>query len=170
MLIQDSPLVLDLPALLDPRYINRQLRVQHPPATGVGNKDTCQPVPTVLRGGKHVATAIRPITSRKTDTANEHYSKNFNSKGRERKKVESKLEELERMDVIEKVESPSQWVSPVIVVPKPGGKDVRLVVDMRAANQAVMRERHPIPTVDEVLHDMNGAKVFSKLDLKYGYH
>ena len=85
-------------------------------------------------------------------------------------KVESKLEELERMDVIEKVESPSQWVSPVIVVPIPGGKDVRLVVDMRAANQAVMRERHPIPTVDEVLHDMNGAKVFSKLDLKYGYH
>ncbi|KAK3773161.1 hypothetical protein RRG08_013748 [Elysia crispata] len=83
-----------------------------------------------------------------------------------RENVESKLEELERMDVIEKVESPSQWVSPVIVVPKPGGKDVRLVVDMRA----VMRERHPIPTVDEVLHDMNGAKVFSKLDLKYGYH
>ncbi|KAK3705420.1 hypothetical protein RRG08_033998 [Elysia crispata] len=74
------------------------------------------------------------------------------------------------MDVIEKVESPSQWMSPVIVVPKPGGKDVRLVVDMRAANQAVMRESHPIPTVDEVLHDMNGAKVFSKLDLKYGYH
>ncbi|KAK3788063.1 hypothetical protein RRG08_052303 [Elysia crispata] len=63
MLIQDPTLVLDLPALLDPRYINRQLRVQHPPATGVGNKDTCQPVPTVLRGGKHVATAIRPITS-----------------------------------------------------------------------------------------------------------
>ena len=39
-----------------------------------------------------------------------------------REKVESKLEELERMDVIEKVESPSQWVSPVIVVPKPGGE------------------------------------------------
>ncbi|KAK3788062.1 hypothetical protein RRG08_052302 [Elysia crispata] len=87
-----------------------------------------------------------------------------------REKVESKLEELERMDVIEKVESPSQWVSPVIVVPKPGGKDIRLVVDMRPANQVVMRERHPIPTVNEVLHDMNGAKVFSKLDLKYGYH
>ena len=33
-----------------------------------------------------------------------------------------------------------------------------------------MRRRYPIPTVDEVLHTMNGSKVFSKLDLKWGYH
>ena len=60
--LQDPPppppsLVHDLTALLDPRYINWQLRVQHPPATDVGNKDT------VLREGRHVATAKRPITS-----------------------------------------------------------------------------------------------------------
>ena len=33
-----------------------------------------------------------------------------------------------------------------------------------------MRRRYPIPTVDEVLHTMNGSKIFSKLDLKWGYH
>ena len=87
-----------------------------------------------------------------------------------RDKVEKKLIELEEMDIIEKVDSPSEWVSPMIVVPKPGSNDIRLVVDMRAANEAVVRERHPIPTVDEVLHKMNGATVYSKLDLKYGYH
>ena len=41
---------------------------------------------------------------------------------------------------------------------------------MRQANQAIMRRRYPIPTVDEVLHTMNGSKVFSTLDLKLEYH
>ena len=41
---------------------------------------------------------------------------------------------------------------------------------MRRANEAVQRERHPIPTVDELLQDFNEATVFSKLDLKDGYH
>ena len=33
-----------------------------------------------------------------------------------------------------------------------------------------MRERHPIPMIEEVLHDLNGSTVFSKLDLKWGFH
>ncbi|KAK7102592.1 hypothetical protein V1264_020788 [Littorina saxatilis] len=41
---------------------------------------------------------------------------------------------------------------------------------MRRVNEAVMRERHPIPTVDELLQDMAESRVFSKLDLKLGYH
>lgn len=86
-----------------------------------------------------------------------------------RDKVSAKLDELESMDIIERVEGPSEWVSPVIVVPKPNG-DIRLCVDMRQANRAIKRERHPIPTVDEVLYQMNGSTVFSKLDMKYGYH
>ena len=43
-------------------------------------------------------------------------------------------------------------------------------MDMRQANQAIMQRRHPLSTVDEVLHTMTGCKVFSKLDLKWGYH
>ena len=86
-----------------------------------------------------------------------------------REKVESKLHELEQMDIIEKVKGPTPWVSPIVVVPKPSG-EIRLCVDMRRANEAVVRERHPIPTVDEVLQDMTQSSVFSKLDLKWGYH
>ena len=52
------------------------------------------------------------------------------------------------------------------MVPKPNGA-VRLYVDMRCANKAIIRERHPIPTSDEVLEDMQEASVFSKLDLKW---
>lgn len=41
---------------------------------------------------------------------------------------------------------------------------------MRRANEAVIRERHPIPTLEETLAALNGAAVFSKLDLRWGYH
>ena len=41
---------------------------------------------------------------------------------------------------------------------------------MRQANTAIIRERHPIPTVDEVLHDLNQSKLFSKLDIKWAFH
>jgi hypothetical protein len=86
-----------------------------------------------------------------------------------REKVSEKLNELESMGIIEKVQGPSQWVSPIVVVPKPSG-EVRICVDMRQANEAILRERYPIPTVDEILYNLNGSTVFSKLDLRMGFH
>ena len=86
-----------------------------------------------------------------------------------REKIEKKLDELLHEDIIERVDGPTPWVNPVVVVPKPNG-EVRLCVDMRCANKAIIRERHPIPTIDEVLNDMQEGSVFSKLDLKWGYH
>ena len=41
---------------------------------------------------------------------------------------------------------------------------------MREANKAIQRERHQTPTLDELINDLNGATVFSKLDLRSGYH
>ncbi|CAC5394582.1 unnamed protein product [Mytilus coruscus] len=86
-----------------------------------------------------------------------------------RKSVEEKLCELEEMDVIERVEGPTEWVSPLVVVPK-RNSEIRICVDMRRANEAVKRSRHPIPTVDEILQELNGAKVYSKIDLRMGFH
>ena len=86
-----------------------------------------------------------------------------------REKIEEKLEELVNHDVIEQVQGPTPWVSPIVVVPKPTG-DIRLCVDMRKANRAIVRERHPIPTVDDALYQLNGSTTFSKLDLKWGFH
>ena len=86
-----------------------------------------------------------------------------------RKQVSAKLKELERLDVIETVSGPTPWVSPLVVVPKSSG-EIRVCVDMRQVNTAVLRERYPIPTIEESLQDLNGAAVFSKLDLKWGYH
>ena len=86
-----------------------------------------------------------------------------------KEKIEKKLDELLQEDIIEQVEGPTPWINPVVVVPKPNG-DVRLCVDLRCANKAIIHERHPIPTIDEVLGDMQEARVFSRLDLKWGYH
>jgi len=86
-----------------------------------------------------------------------------------RGKIQDKTTELLDLGIIEPVEGPVPWVNPVVIVPNNNG-EIRLCVDMRQANQAIMRRRSPIPTVDEVLHTMIVSKVFSKLDLKWGYH
>ena len=41
---------------------------------------------------------------------------------------------------------------------------------MRQANQAIVREKHPVPTVEETLQEVSNAKVFSKLDLNMAFH
>ena len=86
-----------------------------------------------------------------------------------RKQVSAKLDELERLDIIEKISGPTPWVSPLVVAPKSSG-EIRVCVDMRQVNTAVIRERYPIPTIEESLQDLNRDAVFSKLDLKWGYH
>lgn len=66
---------------------------------------------------------------------------------------------------------PTPWVSPIVVTPKANRPDdIRICGDMRQPNKAIKRERHLTPTVDDIIHDINGAKLFSKLDLNKGYH
>ena len=60
-------------------------------------------------------------------------------------------------------------MSPLVVVLKSDG-DIRICINMCRANEAIVRERHPIPMIEKVLYDLNGSTVFSKLDLKWGFH
>ena len=88
-----------------------------------------------------------------------------------REKVETELKRLEDLDIIEHVDGPTPWVSPIVVAPKPKKPDeIRICVDMRLPNQAIKRERHITPTVDDIIADLSGSRVFSKLDLNAGYH
>lgn len=69
-------------------------------------------------------------------------------------------------DIIEKVErQPTPWISAV-----EEREEIRLCVVMREANKAVKRQRHTIPSIDELILDLNGPNVSSKLDLPSGYH
>ena len=88
-----------------------------------------------------------------------------------RHKVESEIQKLKREDIIEKIpeDTPTDWVSPVVIVPRQDN-NIRLCGDIRAANTAIKRTRHPIPTVEAVSLELNGASIFSKLDLLQAYH
>ena len=61
-----------------------------------------------------------------------------------REKIEKKLDELLQEDIIEKAESPTPWVNPVVLVSK-ANRDVRLCIDMRCANKAIISERRQFP-------------------------
>lgn len=88
-----------------------------------------------------------------------------------RDKVEEELKRLEKEDIIEKVSGPTEWVSRIVTPPKPKNpSEIRICVDMREANKAVIRTRHVTPTIEELVTDLNGATVFSKIDLRSGYH
>lgn len=84
------------------------------------------------------------------------------------KVVDKKIDELLEMGVIEKVNKPTKWISPMVVVPK--GDDVRICLDMRRANTAIERENHPLPTFDDFLPHLGKAKAFSRLDVKNAFH
>lgn len=86
-----------------------------------------------------------------------------------RDKIQKALNELISLDIIEEVDGPTQWVSPIVVVPKKTG-EVRICVDMRQANEAITRVRHPLPTIEDLLQVISEGEVFSKLDLKWGFH
>jgi len=83
--------------------------------------------------------------------------------------VEALLNEREQNGLIEKATGPTTWLSACHVVPKKDPSQIRLVIDARPVNKAIVRHRHPTPTLDDIQTAMNGSKVFSKLDFKEGY-
>ena len=87
-----------------------------------------------------------------------------------RKKVENEIKRLEEEDIIEDVTAqPTPWLNALVIVPK-GEDQIRLCVDMRAANNAITITRYPTPTVDDLMIKLKGAKVFTKLDLTSAFY
>lgn len=81
-----------------------------------------------------------------------------------RPKVDKEIHKLLDQNIIEKVgNTPTPWVSPIVTPPKKNPDEIRLCIDMREDNKAIARERHLLPTVEELIHDLNGAAIFSKL-------
>jgi hypothetical protein len=78
---------------------------------------------------------------------------------------------LEKMIAEGKVRQSSSSVgSPILFVPKPNGKGLRLCVDYRHLNQHMEKDKTPLPIMDELKQQINGADFITKLDFKSGFH
>ena len=85
----------------------------------------------------------------------------------EKEALLSKTDEFIKRGWIEPSTSP--WHSAVLFVPKPNG-GLRFCVDFRFLNQATAKDRHPLPDIPQLLDQMNGATIYSALDLCSGFY
>jgi hypothetical protein len=82
--------------------------------------------------------------------------------------LQTALESLEKQGVIAPVDRPTDWVHNLVVTEKKNGS-LRLCLDPKPLNKAIRRERHVIPTVEDVLYRLNGKQVFTVVDMKDSY-
>jgi len=85
-----------------------------------------------------------------------------------RDKVKAKLDDLEEKGIVEKVTTPTDWISSMVVVTSP--TKIRICLDPKDLNKAVIRPKYQMPTLDELLPKLSKAKVFSTLDAKDGFY
>lgn len=85
-----------------------------------------------------------------------------------RENFKTTLDELEKMEIIRKVEEPTAWTSNVVLVEKKDSK-LRVCIDPLELNQALRRTNYQIPTIDEILPELKQAKVFSTFDARNGF-
>ncbi|GBG84591.1 hypothetical protein CBR_g38874 [Chara braunii] len=95
-------------------------------------------------------------------------------RGRVYRMGQGELEELRRQidDMIDRGwirPSESKFGAPVLLVPKKGGK-LRMCIDYRGLNRITRKNAYPLPRIDDMLDAAGGCKLFSKIDLKSGYH
>jgi hypothetical protein len=65
--------------------------------------------------------------------------------------------------------SSSPWGAPVIFIEKKDGTQ-RMCVDYRALNEVTIKNKYPLPRIEDLFDQLKGARVFSKIDLRSGYH
>ncbi|KAB0800188.1 hypothetical protein PPYR_05928 [Photinus pyralis] len=79
------------------------------------------------------------------------------------------LDEMEKNQIIEKVDMPTDWVNSLVIVKKPNSNKVRICIDPRDLNRAIKREHFQLPSLDEIAPNLRGNKFFSKLDASKGF-
>ena len=82
-------------------------------------------------------------------------------------KAIGELKQMEANGILVKVDS-APCVSNIVIAPKPNDQ-IRICGDLRNSNRAIIPDRYPLPTMEELSEFFAGATVFSKLDLKWGY-
>jgi hypothetical protein len=81
--------------------------------------------------------------------------------------VKKQIAELQAKGFIRPSSSP--WGAPVLFVEKKDGTQ-RMCVDYRSLNEVTIKNKYPLPRIEDLFDQMKGASIFSKIDLRSGYH
>ena len=81
--------------------------------------------------------------------------------------LKAQVDEMESKGFIRPSVSP--WGAPVLFVKKKDGS-LRLCIDYRELNSVTIKNKYPLPRIDDLFDQLKGAAVFSKIDLRSGYH
>ena len=85
-----------------------------------------------------------------------------------RNRVKKKLDAMARDEVIVKVDEPTEWVNSMLVETKDDGR-LRICLDPVDLNEAIKREHYPMPVLEDIVPELAGSNMFTKLDAKDGY-
>ena len=85
----------------------------------------------------------------------------------ELKELKAQLEELLSKGFL--IPSTSPWGAPVLFIKKKDGS-LRLCIDYRQLNQVTIRNQYPLTRIDDLFDQLHGSRVYSKIDLRSGYH
>ncbi|GJV40357.1 putative reverse transcriptase domain-containing protein [Tanacetum coccineum] len=85
----------------------------------------------------------------------------------ELQELSTQLQELSDKGFIRPSSSP--WGAPVLFVKKKDGS-FRMCIDYRELNKLTVKNRYPLPRIDDLFDQLQGSRVYSKIDLRYGYH
>lgn len=81
--------------------------------------------------------------------------------------LKQQLDEMERMQIVARVNEPTDWVSNLVLVRR--NDKVRICIDPILLNNALKRPHYPIPTINELLPELANVKIFSTVDAKSGF-
>ena len=83
-------------------------------------------------------------------------------------KIEKELDRMEEQGIITKVTEPTEWVNSITYPMKPN-EDLRICLDPKDLNKAIIREHYKAPTLEEITNKLCGATKFSKVDCYKGF-
>ena len=88
-----------------------------------------------------------------------------------KKEADQLVDKLVKDKIIERIDVPTDWISPGMFIPKPNGSGLRMVTDFKKLNDNCVRAVRPFPTAADIVARIPaGSKVFATMDAVMGYH